>query len=107
MNLNPRARGLALLLVLLFLGAAVRLQWWLNRESRQLQTVAIEEQRVRLARAVTLSGRPPEKWDQAFQRELGAMLDGTVEFFRSDSPPPAGAPAAPALTFTPEVAGPP
>src|SRR5258708_2443689 len=105
MNLNTRSLGLALLLLLLFLSAALTLQWWLNRETRQLQTVAIEEQRVRLARAVTLSGRPPEKWDQAFQRELGAMLDGTVEFFRSDSPPPAGAHAASALTFTQDVAG--
>jgi signal transduction histidine kinase len=105
MNLNTRSLGLALLLLLLFLSAALTLQWWLNRETRQLQTVAIEEQRARLVRAVTVSSRPPEKWDQAFQRELGAMLDGTVEFFRSDSLPPAGAHAASALTFTQDVAG--
>ncbi|MSU46016.1 MAG: hypothetical protein EXS42_02530 [Lacunisphaera sp.] len=33
--------------------------------------VAVEEQRVRLTRAVTLRGRSPENWDDPFKRELG------------------------------------
>lgn len=105
MNLNTRSLGLALLLLLLFLGAALTLQWWLNRETRQLQTVAIEEQRARLTRAMSVSGRPPEKWDQPFQLELGAMLDGTVELFRTDAPPPASPRNTGALTFTQDLAG--
>ena len=94
MNLNTRSLGLALLLLLLFLGATVTLQWWLRRETRQLQGMAVEEARERLGRAVAVSGRPPDKWDAAFQHELGAMLGGTVELFRADAPPavlPAGA----------------
>ena len=55
MNLNTRSLGLALLLLLLFLGATVTLQWWLRRETRQLQGVAVEEARARLVRAVAVS----------------------------------------------------
>src|SRR5882757_8256337 len=104
MNLNTRSLGLALLLLLLFLGATVTLQWWLRRETQQLQGVAVEETRERLARAVAVSGRLPDKWDAAFQRELGAMLGGTVELFRADTPP-AVPPGGATLSFTQEVAG--
>ncbi len=103
MNLTTRSLGLALLLLLLFLGATVTLQWWLRRETRQLQGVALEEARERLTRAIAVSGRPPEKWDASFKRELGGLLGGTVELFRREAPPgvmPVGA----ALTFTQAVA---
>src|SRR5438552_2973806 len=103
MNLNTRSLGLALLLLLLFLGATVTLQWWLRRETRQLQGVAVEETRERLNRAVAVSGRLPGTWDAAFQRELGAMLGGTVELFRGDTPP--AVPTGSTLSFTQEMAG--
>jgi len=80
MNLSTRSLGLALLLLLLFLGATLTLQWWLVHETRQLQTAAIEQQRAHLLQAITVSGRSPEKWDAPFQKELGALLGGTVEF---------------------------
>ncbi len=99
MNLNSRTLGLAVLLLLLFLGAALALQAWLLRETRQLHGLAMEETRARLGRIIALSGLPPERWDDYFQRELGAMIGGTVQLYRSDL-----APAAPAnsgqLTFT-------
>lgn len=104
MNLTTRSLGLALLLLLLFLGATVTLQWWLRRETRQLQSVAVVEARERLASAIAVSSRPPEKWDAAYQRELGAMLGGTVDLFRNNAPP-ANVPAGVALTFVQEVAG--
>lgn len=104
MNLNTRSLGLALLLLLLFLGAAVALQWWLRRETGQLQTVAVEEARARLTRALAVSGRSPANWDADFRRELGALLGGTVEYFPGDVPP-APAPLGTALTFTQEAAG--
>ncbi len=103
MNFTTRSLGLALLLLLLFLGATVTLQWWLRRETRQLQGAAVEETRERLARALVVSGRPAGKWDAAFQRELGAMLGGTVELFRTEAPPPPL--ASTPLSFTQEVAG--
>jgi hypothetical protein len=60
MNLTSRSLGLALLLLLLFLGTTLTLQWWLRRETRQLQGIAITELRERLDRAAALSGLPPE-----------------------------------------------
>lgn len=103
MNLTNRTLGLALLFLLLFLGATVTLQWWLRRETRQLQGVAVAETRERLNRAVGVSGRPPESWDAAFQRELGAMLGGTIELSRGSAAAVAGSTGS-ALTFTEELA---
>lgn len=94
MNLNTRSIGLAVLLLLLFLGAALTLQWWVVRETRQLQNLAIEEQRARLDRIIAVSGLPPEKWDASFQRELGAMVGGSVQLYQTGTTPailPAGA----------------
>ena len=104
MNLTTRSLGLALLLLLLFLSATVTLQWWLHRETRQLQAVAVEELRERLNRVLAVSGRQPGQWDAAFQRELGAMVGGTVEFFRTDESPQSVNPAS-ALGFIQQVPG--
>ena len=104
MNITLRSLGLALLLLLVFLGATITLQWWLRRETHQLQLVAVEEARDRLTRAIAVSGRPPEKWDAAFQRELGAMLGGTVTLAHADTLPPAND-SRNAMTFTEPLAG--
>ena len=105
MNVSTRSLGLALLLLLLFLGATVTLQWWLHRETRQLQDIAVEELRERLGRTVAVSGRTPDKWDQTFLRELGTMLGGTVELYRADKPPANGPAGGAALNFTQDIAG--
>lgn len=105
MNFNTRSVGLAVLLLLLFLGAAVALQAWLLRETRQLQNLAVEEQRARLDRILAVSGLPPERWDATFQRELGAMLGGTVQLYRKNAAPARPAMPAKSLTFTTDVAG--
>ena len=79
---------------------------WLHRETKQLQAVAVEELRERLNRVVAANGRPPEKWDGIFQRELGAMVGGTVELFRTNAPAGSAAPAgSPALSFTQDLPG--
>ncbi|MDI1320160.1 MAG: histidine kinase, partial [bacterium] len=105
MNLSTRSLGLALLLLLLFLGTTVTLQWWLHRETRQLQGIAVDELRERLGRTVAVSGRTPDNWDQAFLRELGAMLGGTVELYRAEKPPAPLPAAGSALSFTQDIAG--
>lgn len=107
MNLNTRSLGLAVLLLLLFLGAALGLQSWLTRETRQLQGKAIEEARGRLTRIIALSGLPSEKWDDYFQRELGAMIGGTVQLHRIDNPPAATPVPAGQLLFTETIGNPP
>ncbi len=105
MNLTSRSLGLALLLLLLFLGATLTLQWWLRRETRQLQGVAIQELRERLGRTAAASGRTPEQWDDNFLRELGTMLGGTVQLYHRGSPPPATAASGTGLSFTADLAG--
>ncbi len=104
MNLNTRPLGLAVLSLLLFLGAAVALQGWLLRETRQLQGVAIEEQRAKLGRIIAVSGLPPEKWDARFQAELGAMLGGTAQLYRTNSRPAVFPNGKGSLSFTEPVA---
>jgi len=104
MNLPARSLGLALLLLVLFISATVALQWWLRRETRQLQTVAVAEASARLGQALAISGRPPEKWDAALLSEFGALLGGTVELFpRNVTPPPNPTPGM--LTFTETISG--
>jgi signal transduction histidine kinase len=102
MHLPTRSIGLALLLLLLFLVAALSLQWWLARETRQLQRVAVEEQRARIGRIIALSGVSPERWDAYFQKELGVMVGGTVELYRAGQPPATPVPAR-SLSFTEKV----
>jgi signal transduction histidine kinase len=85
MNLSTRSLGLSLLLLLLFLGATVTLQWWLARETHQLQAAAIEEQRAHLLHAISIGGKSPETWDATFQHELGAALGGTVELVKPNA----------------------
>lgn len=105
MNLTSRSLGFALLLLLVFLGATVTLQWWLRRETSQLRTVAIEETRNRLLRTAAVTKRPPAQWDESFRRELGAMLGGTVEVFPGQAPSGAVAGTVSPLVFTQELPG--
>jgi len=104
MNLSTRSLGLAMLLLLLFLGTTLALQWWLGRETRQLKVMAIEEQRGHFLKALTLSGRGPDRWDAAFEREIGAALDGTVEFLKPGAHPSPSTGDEPGLTFVQEIA---
>lgn len=104
MNLNTRPIGLAVLALLLFLAAAVGLQLWLARETRELQNAAIREQRSRLERALELSDKEPAAWTDNFQRELGTLLGGTVQLYRTNAPLPAPIASASALTFTTAIA---
>lgn len=106
MNLNPRPIGLAVAFLLLFLGAAVSLQWWLTRETQQLQTIAMDDARGKIGRMIALSGLPPEKWDDYFQRELGVMLGGQVQLYQSSRSPAIDASKARSpLTFTEKIIG--
>ena len=88
MNLSTRSLGLALLLLLLFLGATLTVQWWLSREIRQLQASTISEQRGRLMEAIAASGWTPADAPGKLPLELGAMFGGSVEFLAPGVEPP-------------------
>ena len=103
MNLSTRSLGLALLLLLLFLGATLTMQWWVARETARLKNVAIGEQRNHLLQAIAMSGRSPEKWDAAFARELGMLLDGSVELLKPGVPSPSSSRNIDGLSFTQEL----
>ncbi len=104
MNLTTRSLGFAILLLLLFLGVTMALQWWLQRETQHLQVVAVEEMRGRFNRILGATARPPGEWNDAYQQEVGAMLGGKVEFFQ-DSAPVRAAVTASGLSFVQEIAG--
>src|SRR5688572_22459079 len=89
MHLNTRSIGLAVLLLLLFLGVALSLQWWVAKETTQLQKLAVDEARGRISRIIALSGVPPGSWDDYYLRELGATIGGQVQLHRTEvtSPP--------------------
>jgi signal transduction histidine kinase len=94
-----RYLGLALVPLLTFLAVAAAGQAWLQKETRRLQADAIAARRAQLAQALEITHRTPETWDESFQRELGALLGGTVTLFDSndatvlpvsDAPPQTG-----------------
>lgn len=103
MNLSTRSMGLALLLLVLFLGATVAVEWWVGHETKQLQAVAIESQRTRLLHTLEMAGRPPDKWDAAFQREVGAILGGTVELTKTDAAQAGSSRGFRGLSFTENI----
>jgi signal transduction histidine kinase len=76
----PLARylGLALIPLLAFLAVAVAGQAWFERETQRLQADAIAARRAQLEQALAITHRPPETWDEPFQRDLGALLGGAV-----------------------------
>ena len=81
----PFARylGLALVPLLTFLAVAMAGQAWLQRETRRLKADAIAARRAQLAQALEIIHRAPETWDESFQRELGALLGGTVTLYQT------------------------
>jgi signal transduction histidine kinase len=76
----PFARylGLALIPLLAFLAVAVTGQAWFERETRRLQADAVAARQAQLVQALAITHRAPETWDESFQRDLGALLGGTV-----------------------------
>ena len=78
-----RYLGLALVPLLTFLAVAVVGQAWLQKETRRLQADAVAARRAQFAQALQITHRAPETWDESFQRELGALLGGTVTLYQT------------------------
>ena len=73
-----RSLSLTLLLVALFFGTVLSMQWWLQHESsRLLQELSVTKQ-TQFAEALDMFQRPPDKWNAESLRKLGNLLGGKV-----------------------------
>lgn len=79
MNSFTRLVGYSVLLLLVFLGAALAAQGWLHRETQRLRTDAIEAKRAQLRAALETFPRPPGPWTPVDRGRIGAMIGATVE----------------------------
>ncbi len=97
--MQPLTRYLALALIplLAFLAVAIAGQAWLERETRRVQADAIAARRAQFVGALAITHRAPETWDEDFQRELGALVGGTVTLEADTAKPDLAAPLAPGL----------
>lgn len=97
----PRHRqlSLALVLLLVFVAAALATVAWLDLETGRLRADAVAARRTQFREAVALAGRPPADWDAAFRKALGRLFDGEVVLYRGIAPPPRKAPPAGRLGF--------
>jgi two-component system, NarL family, sensor histidine kinase DevS len=82
--------SLAIVLLLTFLAAALVAQFWLERETRHLQTEGIAAARTQFRAALEVLPRAPADWDADYERKLGAVLGATVTLQRGSGPTPAG-----------------
>ncbi|HTX65923.1 MAG TPA: ATP-binding protein [Opitutaceae bacterium] len=89
-----RHLSLALVLLLVFIAAALAAQFWLERETHRLQAEGIAARRAQLLTALEVLPRAPAAWDADYRRTLGAILGATVTLR------PAGAAAAPGARET-------
>ncbi len=94
-----RHLGFTLILLLVFLTAALAAQAWLQRESRRLQVEAVAARRAQFAKALENIHQPPETWDADFQRVLGSLLGGTLTLHSDALPPPRDSPGVGLLGF--------
>jgi signal transduction histidine kinase len=81
-----RHLSLALVLLLVFLAAALTAQAWLQREARRVQAAALVARRAEFLKALEIIRRPPETWDADFQRTLGELMGGTVTLYGGAAP---------------------
>jgi len=84
MNSLTRLIGYSLLLLLVFLAATLGAQSWLRQQTQRLRAEAIEARRAQFDAVLTVLNRPVAQWDEAYQRQLGEMIGGTVALQRAD-----------------------
>lgn len=88
MHSLTRLIGYALLLLLLFLAAAFGAESWLRKQTQWLRAEAVAAHRVQFAAVLAAVPRPLSQWDDAYQRQLGGMIGGTVTLQAEHSAPP-------------------
>jgi signal transduction histidine kinase len=77
-----RLVGYSVLLLLIFLGAALAAQGWLHRETQRLRAEAVEGKKQQFLKAVSLlPAGTAEPWDAAYRRDLGELIGAKVEIY--------------------------
>ncbi len=92
MNSLTRLIGYSLLLLLVFLAATLGAQSWLRQQTQRLRAEAIEARREQFDAVLRVMTRPLDQWDEAYVRQLGDLIGGTVSLQR-DAVLPAKDPA--------------
>ena len=98
-----RSLSLALLLLALFLGIVLAMQWWLQHESNRLLQDLTTGKQSQLAQALEMLQRPAEKWDAEFQQNLGRLLGGKVTLLSAAEAKLRPAPSAEFVTVEKEL----
>ncbi len=91
-----RLIGLSVLILFLFLAAAVGAQLWLRQQGTRLRTEALEAKRAQFAAIVTALSPTVGRWSDADLDQLGAMCGARVSLHDPDHPAP---PASPGLLY--------
>ncbi len=78
-----RMLTLSALLLGMFLSVVLALEWWFQRETRRQLEEMRENKQAQLAQALAMLPRPPEAWDEKFQRQLGTILGGRISLDQS------------------------
>jgi signal transduction histidine kinase len=98
MNSLSRLVGFSVLLLLVFVVAALAAQGWLHRQTQLLRNEVLETRKAQFASALELVPRPFDQWDEAYRRSLGRLVNGAVTVHRDGAPPPPG-PESGSLSF--------
>ncbi len=100
MNSLTRLIGYSVLLLIVFLGAALVAQGWLHRQTQQLRTEAIDAKRAQFDAIAKAMVPPNENWSINDNPRLGAMIGGTVSIRGDTTPPP---PQDPAILYFDQI----
>lgn len=96
MNFLTRFLGYSVLLLFVFLAAALGAQGWLRQQTLRLRAEAIVAKRAQFAAIVHALAPPDQRWAPGAAERLSAMGGGRVTLFDGYLPPP---PEDPALLY--------
>ncbi|MSU70386.1 MAG: hypothetical protein EXS39_06375 [Opitutaceae bacterium] len=88
MNFLTRLAGYSVLLLLIFLAAAVAAQNWLHKQTLQIRAEAITAKRAQLAAVLPAVAPPGREWSEGYDRSLSAMIGGAVNIYGEALPEP-------------------
>lgn len=86
---TSRQFGLALILFMTWLAAALGAQMWLHARTERLHEETTRQRRDQVQQALRLMGDLPATWDEARCQNLGLLLNGTVTLLEAGDPLPA------------------